>query len=270
MSRPTPKLLAVSALLGALLFTACGGGSEPVAQAGADSGGSSEPSATTPSEAPATTAPAETSLPESTLPPQPPSDYSGFYAQPTACEGSTPDQIDPKVYGGPEDQGLDESITIAAVISTSCGDITLELDPTIAPETVNSFVFLAQAGYFDGTVSHRVLPGFVLQAGDPTATGRGGPGYAIPDELPPAGFLYGKGILAMANSGPNTSGSQFFVMLDDAPLPPNYSVFGQVIDGFETLERIAQIPLGPNAFGEISVPLETLYLESVTIGDSDS
>jgi cyclophilin family peptidyl-prolyl cis-trans isomerase len=172
------------------------------------------------------------------------------------------------VFDAPEDQGLDETSKVEAVLSTSCGEIALELDPAIAPETVNSFVFLARAGYFDGTVSHRILPGFVLQAGDPSATGREGPGYTIPDELPGAGFLYEKGILAMANSGPNTSGSQFFVMLDDAPLPPNYSVFGRVIDGFDTLERIAQIPLGPNAFGEVSVPLETLYVERVTIADS--
>jgi cyclophilin family peptidyl-prolyl cis-trans isomerase len=170
------------------------------------------------------------------------------------------------VFSAPEDQGLEDTATIEAVISTSCGDISLELDPAVAPETVNSFVFLARAGYFDGTVSHRILPGFVLQAGDPTATGRGGPGYTIPDELPAAGFLYEKGILAMANSGPNTTGSQFFVMLDDAPLPPNYSVFGRVTDGFDALDRIAEISLGPNARGEVSVPLETLYLEGVTIG----
>ena len=218
---------------------------------------------TTQSEAPATTSPADTSPPS-----QPPSDYAGFVAQPTACQGTAPEQIAPMTFSGAEDQGLDDSSTVDAIISTSCGDITLELDPTIAPATVNSFVFLARAGYFDGTVSHRILPGFVLQAGDPTATGRDGPGYTIPDELPSASFLYEKGILAMANSGPNSSGSQFFIMLDDAPLPPNYSVFGRVTDGFDTLDRIAEIPLGPNRFGEVSVPLETLYLEDVTIAGS--
>lgn len=268
MSRSTSRNAAIGALLGALLLGACGGGSEPVVQAGAVSDESTEQSASAQSETPATSSVADTSIPEITLPPRPPADYAGFIAQPTACGGTAPEQISPMVFAAPEDQGLSGTAIIGAVISTSCGDITLELDPAVAPETVNSFVFLARAGYFDGTVSHRILPGFVLQAGDPTATGRDGPGYTIPDELPGAGFLYEKGILAMANSGPNTSGSQFFVMLDDAPLPPNYSVFGRVVDGFDTLERIAQIPLGANAFGEVSVPLETLYLESVTIADS--
>jgi cyclophilin family peptidyl-prolyl cis-trans isomerase len=169
------------------------------------------------------------------------------------------------VFAEPEDQRLAPDQTVQAIITTSCGDITVELDPEIAPETVNSFVFLAQAGYFDGSVSHRILPGFVMQAGDPTATGREGPGYTIPDELPPAGFVYELGTLAMANSGPNTTGSQFFIMLGDAPLPPDYSVLGTVVEGFGVLDLFAAIPLGTNAFGELSVPLETLYIEKVTI-----
>ncbi len=206
-------------------------------------------------------------LPAITLPPQPPSDYAGFIAQPTACAATAPAEIAPMVFDTPEDQGLSSAGTVSAVITTSCGEISVELDPGIAPETVNSFVFLARAGYFDGTVFHRILPGYVIQAGDPTATGRKGPGYTIPDELPDSGFLYETGILAMANSGPNTTGSQFFIMLADAPLPPAYSVFGKVIEGFETLDAIAAIPLGPNAFGEISVPLETLYIESITIAE---
>jgi peptidyl-prolyl cis-trans isomerase B (cyclophilin B) len=135
----------------------------------------------------------------------------------------------------------------------------------MAPATVNSFVFLASAGYFDGSVPHRVVPGFVIQAGDQTATGREGPGYTIPDELPESGFVYEQGTLAMANSGPNSTGSQFFIVLADARLNPDFSAFGRVVDGFETLDRIAALPLGPNAFGELSVPLETVFIESVTI-----
>ena len=168
------------------------------------------------------------------------------------------------MFAAPEDEGLDPATKIAATITTSCGDIGIELDPGIAPETVNSFVFLARQGYFDGTVSHRILPGFVIQAGDPTATGREGPGYTIPDELPESGFVYSAGTLAMANAGPNTTGSQFFIVLADAPLNNDFSVFGRVTDGAETLQRIATIPLGPNPFGELSVPLETLYIEKVT------
>jgi cyclophilin family peptidyl-prolyl cis-trans isomerase len=168
-------------------------------------------------------------------------------------------------FDGPEDQGLDPDTIVTATITTSCGDVVVELDPSLAPETVNSFVFLARSGYFDGTVSHRVLPGFVIQAGDPSATGRTGPGYTIPDELPEAGFIYETGVLAMANAGPNTTGSQFFIVLSDAGLPNAYSYFGDVVDGFDTLERIAAVPLGRNLGGELSVPLETVYLEKVTI-----
>ncbi|MCP3977166.1 MAG: peptidylprolyl isomerase [bacterium] len=164
---------------------------------------------------------------------------------------------------------LDPTIKLLATINTSCGSIVVELDPMVAPETVNSFVFLARDGYFDGTVSHRVLPGFVIQAGDPTGTGRGGPGYVVPDELPGEGFSYSAGVLAMANAGPNSTGSQFFIMIGDSGLPPLYSAFGQVVDGFSTLEAIAGVPLGTSARGETSVPLQTVYIESVTIAPAD-
>ncbi len=235
-----------------LLAAACGGSD--------DDAGTSDPADST------TAAPTDT-LPEITLPPQPPSDYAGFAAQPTACGAEAPTPVSPMTFDEPEDQGLDPASIVTVTITTSCGDIAVELEPGLAPATVNSFVFLARSGYFDGTVSHRVLPGFVIQAGDPTATGREGPGYTIPDELPEAGFLYETGALAMANSGPNTTGSQFFIVLADAPLPNAYSYFGNVVDGFDTLEKIAAIPLGPNAFGEVSVPLETLYIEKVTISE---
>jgi peptidylprolyl isomerase len=168
-------------------------------------------------------------------------------------------------FAAPEDQALDPDKMVAATIQTSCGDIVIELDPGIAPETVNSFVFLARSGYFDGSVSHRVIPGFVIQAGDPSATGREGPGYTIADELPETGFVYDRGVLAMANAGPGSTGSQFFIVIGNAGLGPDFSVFGRVTDGFDTLDRIAGIPLGRNAFGEASVPLETLYLEQVII-----
>ena len=170
-------------------------------------------------------------------------------------------------FDAPEDQVLDASAPISATITTSCGDIVVELYPDLAPETVNSFLFLARSGYFDGSVSHRVVPGFVIQAGDQTATGAGGPGYTIPDELPEPGFLYEEGVLAMANRGPNTTGSQFFIVLADAPLPNAYSYFGKVVGGFDTIERIAEIPLGRNVMGDLSVPLETLYIESVDIAE---
>lgn len=152
-----------------------------------------------------------------------------------------------------------------ATIVTSCGPIVIALDPDAAPETVASFVFLAEQGYFDGIAFHRIVPQFVIQGGDPTATGRGGPGYVVPDEFPPADFTYTVGTVAMANAGPGTTGSQFFIMVNDAGLPPQFSVFGRVVDGFETLAEIVAVPLGVSRVGERSIPLASVYIESVTI-----
>lgn|GEM_PF-279116 len=196
----------------------------------------------------------------------PPVDYEGFRAQETACGAEAPPEIEPLTFDRPGDMGIDAGSTPVATIATSCGDVVIELDPSTAPETVNSFVFLAEAGFFDGTVSHRVLPGFVIQAGDPTATGTGGPGYLLPDEFPPAGNVYAADTVAMANAGPGTTGSQFFIMLADSDfLPPDYTIIGHVVDGAETLAAIAAVPLGVSTQGEQSVPLNTIYLEKVTI-----
>ena len=241
----------------ALVATACGGSDDDAGTDVPDETSTTAPSVATTTE----------EVPEITLPPRPPSDYAGFVAQQTACGATPPAELSPMTFDAPEDQSLDASAPVTATIATSCGDIVVELYPDLAPETVNSFVFLARSGYFDGSVSHRVMPGFVIQAGDPTATGREGPGYTIPDELPEPGFLYEEGVLAMANAGPNSTGSQFFIVLADAPLPNAYSYFGKVVSGFDTIERIAEIPLGANAFGEMSVPLETLYIETVDIAE---
>ena len=124
-------------------------------------------------------------------------------------------------------------------MTTSHGTMVINLDPLAAPRAVNSFVFLARYHYFDGIVFHRIIPGFVLQGGDPTGTGTGGPGYRFDDELPTAG-RYKVGSLAMANAGPNTNGSQFFVISgpDGVRLPPLYSLFGEVVTGTEVIEAI--------------------------------
>lgn len=195
-----------------------------------------------------------------------PQSYEEFRARPTACGGDQPEAVREMAFDEPADLGLTGTVT--ATIETSCGPLVVALDATAAPETVNSFVFLAEQGYFDGTAAHRVLPGFIVQAGDPTATGRGGPGYTIADEFPPEGFVYTKGTLAMANAGPGTTGSQFFIMVGDAGLPPAYSVFGEVVSGLETLQRIEQVPLGlaPGSPDPApSTPLETIYIESVAV-----
>jgi peptidyl-prolyl cis-trans isomerase B (cyclophilin B) len=191
-------------------------------------------------------------------------EYQAFRAQPVACDAAAPAPALDMTFSQPDDVGLSGVVT--AVVATSCGDITIELNAEVAPAAVNSFVHLAEQGYFDGTVSHRIVAGFMIQAGDPSATGRGGPGYLLPDELPANGFIYSRGTVAMANAGANTGGSQFFMMLADAPLPPAYSVFGTVTSGLEVLDTIATIPTIARATGqEPSSPTETVYIESVDI-----
>ena len=129
----------------------------------------------------------------------------------------------------------DPGKTFSAVVTTNKGEFTILLDLTKAPGTVNNFVNLARSKYFDNTICHRAIPSFVVQCGDPTATGSGGPGYTIADELPSAGE-YKLGSLAMANSGPNTNGSQFFIITGEQgiTLPPNYTLFGQITNGLDT------------------------------------
>jgi cyclophilin family peptidyl-prolyl cis-trans isomerase len=122
--------------------------------------------------------------------------------------------------------------------------MTAELFADEAPKTVNNFVFLARDGFYDGVIFHRVIPGFMIQGGDPTGTGRGGPGYRFADE--PVKRGYKRGILAMANAGPNTNGSQFFIMHADYGLPPNYTIFGKLTSGEEVLDSIAKAPKGSN------------------------
>jgi cyclophilin family peptidyl-prolyl cis-trans isomerase len=153
-------------------------------------------------------------------------------------------------------------------IETNKGTIEIELFPEDAPNTVNNFVCLAEDGYFDGTPFHRIVKGFVIQGGDPTGTGMGGPGYKFNDE--PIARDYERGTLAMANAGPNTNGSQFFIVLDDlrGKLPKNYTIFGKVTDGLDVVDLIANTPTGMSAGGEQSKPSEPVTLERVTINES--
>jgi cyclophilin family peptidyl-prolyl cis-trans isomerase len=133
---------------------------------------------------------------------------------------------------------------VSALIETSCGDFTIALDSTRAPKTVNSFVFLSEEGFYDGLSFHRIVPGFVIQGGDPLGNGTGGPGYSV-DEKPPANLAYTKGIVAMAKSSaepPGRSGSQFYVVTGaDAGLPPEYALVGKVSDGMDVVERIGKL-----------------------------
>ena len=169
---------------------------------------------------------------------------------------------------------IDPQKTYIATMVTSCGTIEIELDPKTAPQTVNSFVFLANHGYFDGQYIHRIDTSIdVLQGGDPTGTGSGGPGYVIPDELQ-GGEQYGPGVFAMANAGANTGGSQFFIITGDnghnLDSNPNYTIFGHVISGLDVAQRIQKLPIKDPAAaqqGDISgqAPLQAVYFDSVTI-----
>ncbi|WP_363325660.1 peptidylprolyl isomerase [Thermogemmatispora sp.] len=140
-------------------------------------------------------------------------------------------------YSAPPAMQIDPHKTYYATISTTKGDIRLQLFASEAPLTVNNFVALARDGFYDGLTFHRVVPGFVIQGGDPLGNGMGGPGYMFQDE--PVRRPYKAGTLAMANAGPNTNGSQFFICLEDQPrLPPNYTIFGETVAGLDVVRRI--------------------------------
>ncbi len=164
---------------------------------------------------------------------------------------------------------IDQARAYTARFETSLGGFTVELLPQEAPMTVNSFVCLARAGFFDEISFHRIVAGFVVQAGDPTGTGGGGPGYRFGDELPTT-LTYERGTLAMANAGPGTNGSQFFVCLTDLSqrLPPNYSIFGRVTEGMESVDAIAEVPVQAGRSGEVSSPIDPVTITSVTISEA--
>ena len=162
-------------------------------------------------------------------------------------------------FSGP-DQVLDDAVQHYATVTTSAGEIKLRLFSGEAPVTANNFAFLASEGFYDATVIHRVVPGFVVQMGDPTGTGTGGPGYKFADELAAARNRgYSRGTLAMANAGPDTNGSQFFICLDDVGLPPQYAVFGEVVEGMDAVDKIAGVSLSGES------PQQTVFVEKVQL-----
>ena len=166
-----------------------------------------------------------------------------------------------KSYPAPPQMAIDPAKKYTATIETSAGTMTAELYPTDAPMTVNNFVFLARDDFYNDVIFHRVISGFMIQGGDPTGTGRGGPGYKFRDE--PVSRPYSRGILAMANSGPNTNGSQFFVMHSDYRLPPNYTIFGRLTGGEDVLDKIATAQTGAQ-----DRPVAPVSITSVTITES--
>ncbi len=178
-----------------------------------------------------------------------------------AADGSSPKT---QRFDGPPPMVIDPTKQYRAEVVTSKGTMTIVLDAVGAPKTVNNFVFLARWHYYDGIVFHRIIPGFMLQGGDPEGSGRGGPGYRFDDELPAPG-RYEIGSLAMANAGPNTNGSQFFIVSgpDGTSLPPSYSLFGKVVGGLDVVKAIESVGSRSGA------PSEEVVIESVTITESD-
>lgn len=168
-------------------------------------------------------------------------------------------------FSEPPEMGIDPSKRYTATMETSMGTIVIALDAVKAPQTVNNFVFLALNHYYDGIIFHRIIKGFVCQGGDPGGNGMGGPGYRFEDELPQPG-QYQIGSLAMANAGPNTNGSQFFLISgpDGCRLPPAYSLFGQVVKGLDVVEAMQSVPTGAG-----DRPKENVVINSVTITVAD-
>jgi peptidylprolyl isomerase len=182
-------------------------------------------------------------------------------------DAPNPDGSSPRTtkFSAPPPMVIDPSKRYTAQMETSLGSITIALDAAGAPKTVNNFVFLARYHYYDGIIFHRIIKGFVCQGGDPEGSGRGGPGYRFEDELPKPG-RYEIGSLAMANAGPNTNGSQFFIISgsNGAGLPPQYSLFGKVVKGLDVVEAMQSVSTGSG-----DRPKDDVVINSVTITESD-
>ncbi|MDQ3470281.1 MAG: peptidylprolyl isomerase [Actinomycetota bacterium] len=177
-------------------------------------------------------------------------------------DGSAPRQ---QQFKSAPDMGIDTTKRYTATLDTTLGEIVIALDAIKAPATVNNFVYLAAQHYYDGVIFHRIINGFMCQGGDPTGTGRGGPGYKFSDELPRQGE-YQVGSVAMANSGPNTNGSQFFIVSgrDGVGLPPLYSLFGQVVKGLDVVEQMQRVKTGGG-----DRPAEDIVITSVLVTAAD-
>jgi cyclophilin family peptidyl-prolyl cis-trans isomerase len=184
---------------------------------------------------------------------------------PTPQEEEVVQEERPMQWSNPPAMQLEENQDYVATIKTNRGEIVINLLESEVPVTVNNFVFLAEQGYYENAPFHRVIKGFMIQTGDPTGTGAGGPGYRFDDE--PVTRDYVPGAVAMANAGPNTNGSQFFIVHADlrGHLAKNYTIFGEVIEGMEVVDDIANVPVRASARGEMSAPTEDVYIESVEI-----
>lgn len=246
MKRTRPPLAALVALLAVATLGACG--SDEPRTSTTDNPATETPTADTLATAPTVNS---TTADDSTPSPCPPS------------EGADEQT---RQFDAPPAECLDPDATYEAIVTTNKGEFTITLDPGSAPAAANNFVFLARHQYFDGTSCHRIIPNFVVQCGDPTATGTGGPGYTIVDE-PPAPGTYQIGSIAMAKTqAPDSAGSQFFIITgsDGAALPPEYALFGQVTDGLDT----TVVDLAAAGTPGAGVPSEPIEIESIRINQT--
>ena len=170
-----------------------------------------------------------------------------------------------KKFGSMPPMGIDPAKRYSVSMETTLGTMVIALDAAAAPLTVNNFVYLAAHHYYDGVIFHRIIKGFMCQGGDPEGSGRGGPGYKFGDELPKPG-KYQIGSVAMANAGPNTNGSQFFIISGPSGvgLPPQYSLLGKVVKGLEVVEAMQNVATRPG-----DRPVEDVVIKSVTITVAD-
>ncbi|MEK8127050.1 peptidylprolyl isomerase [Paenibacillus filicis] len=183
-------------------------------------------------------------------------------------QGGQTEQGKTKSWSSPPPMTIDAAKTYKAAVTTSQGTFTIELYPKEAPKTVNNFVFLAKEGFYNDVTFHRIIQSFMIQTGDPKGNGTGGPGYKFEDELKTT-RKYEPGTVAMANSGPNTNGSQFFICTgeDSKNLnkTPNYTIFGKVTEGMDTIQKIAATPVEAGAEKVPSKPKEKIVIQSITI-----
>lgn len=164
----------------------------------------------------------------------------------------------------PPEQMLDPTKNYTAILNTTKGAIKIELNNLDTPITVTNFVHLSKLGFYNETTFHRVIKDFMIQGGDPLSNGTGGPGYKFADEDFEGDYL--KGTVAMANSGPNTNGSQFFIIQKDQPnLPKDYVIFGRVVEGFDVVDKIANSEVKESPLGELSIPVEPTAIDSIEI-----
>jgi cyclophilin family peptidyl-prolyl cis-trans isomerase len=251
MRKAMKRLLLIYVILAALVFSACG-----------------TPAASTTSQTPApkssiTPAPSSTAAPVPSAVSTASTTKSAAVTTPAAATTTAV-----KRWSKPPAMQIDTSKTYFATVDTSLGVFKIQLFASETPNTVNNFIFLSQQGFFDGVIFHRIIKTFMIQTGDPTGTGGGSPGYKFSDELPPK-HSYDPGIVAMANAGPNTQGSQFFICTGaDAKnlnSMPNYTQFGQVVEGMDIVQKIASVPVGASSSGEISRPKTPPVIKTITI-----